>query len=81
MQAVLKPFAPGEFRFADVEHERSEATGCVVLADAVSVLECTVVDRLDAGDHWIVYGRVDRGNVLNDAAVAAVHHRRDGMNY
>jgi len=80
-QAVLKPFAPGEFRFEGVEHSRSEDTGCVELSDAVSVLQCTVQDRLDAGDHWVVYGQVDAGHVLDETAVAAVHHRRDGTTY
>ena len=81
MKAVLKPFQPGEFRFNDVEYERSEDTGCVLLKDAVSVLECTVADRLDAGDHWIVYGIVSKGKVQDEASVSSIHHRKDGTSY
>ena len=34
-----------------------------------------------AGDHWIVYGVVDGGKVLDEAAVAAIHQRKSGMTY
>lgn len=81
MKAMLKKFEPGEDRFTDVEHTRSEDTGCVVLDDAVSVLECTVTDRMEAGDHFIVYGTVKTGQVLNSSGLSAVHHRKTGTNY
>jgi flavin reductase (DIM6/NTAB) family NADH-FMN oxidoreductase RutF len=81
MKAMLKKFEPGEDRFANVAHTRSEETGCVILDDAVSVLECTVTDRMDAGDHYIVYGTVKRGQVLNSGGLSAVHHRKSGTSY
>ena len=80
MKAMLKTFEPGEDRFGDVAHTRSDETGCVILDDAVSVLECTVADRMDAGDHYIVYGSVRKGKVLNNG-LSAVHHRKSGTNY
>ena len=80
MKAMLKKFEPGEDRFTDVAHTRSEDTGCVILDDAVSVLECEVADRMDAGDHYIVYGSVRKGKVLNNG-LSAVHHRKSGTNY
>ncbi|NJR43846.1 MAG: flavin reductase family protein [Akkermansiaceae bacterium] len=80
MKAMLKKFEPGEDRFTDVAHTRSEETGCVILDDAVSVLECTVTDRMDAGDHYVVYGTVNSGKVLNDG-LSAVHHRKSGTSY
>jgi flavin reductase (DIM6/NTAB) family NADH-FMN oxidoreductase RutF len=81
MKAMLKKFEPGEDRFANVAHKRSEDTGCVILEDAVSVLECTVKERMDAGDHYIVYGTVRKGQVLNSEGLAAVHHRKSGTSY
>lgn len=81
IKAMMKKFAPGEDRFEDVKHSRSEETDCVVLDDAVSVLECTVTDRMDAGDHFIVYGTVKTGAVLDSTAVSAVHHRKTGRSY
>ena len=58
-----------------------EETGCVVIHNAVSYLECTVKERMEAGDHWIVYATVEGGEVLNKDDVSAVHHRKNGSNY
>jgi flavin reductase (DIM6/NTAB) family NADH-FMN oxidoreductase RutF len=80
IKALLKKFGPGEDRFAEVEHHRSE-NECVVIDDAVSCLQCTVTDRLDAGDHYIVYGTVSSGVVLDASGVSAVHHRKAGNSY
>lgn len=81
VKALLKPFGPGEDRFGAVEHHRSETSGCVVLDAAASVLECTVSSRMDAGDHYIVYGTVQAGKVVDPKAVSAVHHRKSGDSY
>lgn len=81
IKAMMKKFGPGEDRFANVKHSRSEETECVILDDAVSVLECTVADRMDAGDHFLVYGMVKDGSVLDSSAVSAVHHRKSGASY
>lgn len=80
MKALLKEFAPGEDRFGGVEHHRSD-NECVVLEDAVSCLQCRVSQRMDAGDHYIVYGEVDSGEVLDSGAVSVVHHRKSGNTY
>eukprot|EP01025_Chloroclados_australasicus_P027297 TRINITY_DN27104_c0_g1_i1.p1 TRINITY_DN27104_c0_g1~~TRINITY_DN27104_c0_g1_i1.p1 ORF type:complete len:454 (+),score=63.68 TRINITY_DN27104_c0_g1_i1:94-1362(+) len=81
MKALLKQFEPGEDRFGGVKHHRSEETDVVVLEDAVSVLECTVADRMDAGDHYIVYGSISSGKVLDENSLSAVHHRKNGATY
>ena len=47
----------------------------------VSVLECTVAQRIDAGDHYIVYGTIGSGKVLDDQGLSAVHHRKAGNTY
>lgn len=80
MKALLKNFEPGEDRFAAVAHHRSE-NECVVIEDAVSCLECTVTQRMNAGDHIIVYGTISKGEVLDAGAVSAVHHRKAGNTY
>ena len=80
MKALLKKFGPGEDRFGEVEHHRS-ANGCVVLEAGVSVLQCKVTQRMDAGDHFIVYGEVLDGEVLDATALSAVHHRKAGTSY
>ncbi len=76
----LKPYEPGEDRFVGLETETA-ANGAYILKDALAYLECTVRDRMECGDHWLVYASVDRGRVLNPAGVTAVHHRKSGSHY
>ena len=61
--------------------QESEGNGGVVLPGAASYLDCTVQDRMEAGDHYIVYARVDSGKVVDPNALSFVHHRKTGTNY
>jgi len=76
----MKPFQPGEDRFAGLETTLAE-NGCRVLNDALAYLECTVQNRMECGDHWLVYATVDRGKVLDASGQTAVHHRKSGSHY
>lgn len=80
MKHFLKPFAPGEDRFAGVAAQDAE-NGCPILTDALAYLECTVENRMECGDHWLVYGVVSNGKLLQSDAVTAVHHRKSGTHY
>ena len=79
MKHFLKPFGPGEDRFAGVATEEAE-NGSPILTDALAYLECTVENRMECGDHWLVYVVVNNGKVLSEG-VTAVHHRKSGMHY
>ncbi|MFP4121287.1 diflavin flavoprotein [Coleofasciculus sp.] len=79
MKHFLKPFAPGEDRFAGVATEDGE-NGCPILSDALAYVECTVDNRMECGDHWLIYGVVTNGKVLSEG-VTAVHHRKSGTHY
>ncbi|MEQ8973310.1 MAG: diflavin flavoprotein [Coleofasciculus sp. C1-SOL-03] len=79
MKHFLKPFAPGEDRFAGVATEEAD-NGCPILSDALAYVECTVDNRMECGDHWLIYGVVTNGKVLSDG-VTAVHHRKSGTHY
>lgn len=82
MKAMLKPFAPGEDRFADVQVDRSEwAGGAAIFPEAASYLECSVSQRMEAGDHWVVYATVEDGKVLDENVQSAVHFRKVGTSY
>eukprot|EP00899_Mesostigma_viride_P004497 jgi/Mesvir1/14048/Mv11904-RA.2 len=81
MKPLLRTFGPGEDRFAGVNIQRSEKSGAAILSDSLSYLECTVTQRLDAGDHWVVYAKVDSGSLLDDTGITAVHHRKTGSSY
>lgn len=81
VKQMLKPFKPAQDRFEGLDTERSEENDCVVLKDAASYVSCTIKDRLEAGDHWIVYATVDDGKVLAEIEPTAVHHRKIGTTY
>lgn len=76
----LKPFAPGEDRFAGLSIHPAE-NGCSILSDALAYLECTVESRIECGDHWLVYAVVDNGKTLQYTGMTAIHHRKSGSHY
>jgi len=59
-QEISNQFAGGasqEERFANVKWHKGEA-GSPVIDDALASIECTVVDQVLAGTHWVVIGEV-----------------------
>ena len=80
MKHFLKPFGPGEDRFEGVETRETE-DGQLVLEDAIAYLECEVANRMDCGDHWVVYATVSGGEVIDNDSKTAVHHRKTGTHY
>jgi flavin reductase (DIM6/NTAB) family NADH-FMN oxidoreductase RutF len=80
MKHFLKPFGPGEDRFADVATQTAD-NGSPILSDALAYVECSVNSRMEAGDHWVVYAVVNNGKLLQPDAVTAVHHRKSGNHY
>jgi flavorubredoxin/flavin reductase (DIM6/NTAB) family NADH-FMN oxidoreductase RutF len=73
-KAMLRPFAPGEDRFAGwcdaAEVWRGEQSGATILPARflASWLECEAVDRMEAGDHWVVYASVLSGGLGGEGA-------------
>ena len=80
MKQFLQPFAPGADRFAGLELEHSPS-GQPLLPEALAWLEATVQQRMECGDHWLLYAQVSQGGVLDASATTAVHQRRSGANY
>ena len=80
MREMVRPRGPAEDRFANLATERSEVSGALILTDSASYLECEVSDRMEAGDHWLVYATIVDGKVLDDVP-AAVHFRKVGNSY
>jgi flavin reductase (DIM6/NTAB) family NADH-FMN oxidoreductase RutF len=74
-----KGFEPGESAFEGVDVRRDGETPPVLLASHAYVA-CRVVSRIDAGDHVLVIGRVERGAVLHDGK-PTVHVRKNGLRY
>ncbi len=65
--------------FAGLEVERG-GPGGPVLAEALGLLECTVVGRCPAGEHDLFLGRIDAGRLL-DEGHPMVHIRKNGFHY
>ena len=80
MKHFLKPFAPAEDRFAGVATQTAD-NGSPLLSDALAYLECSVSNRMECGDHWLVYAVVNDGKLLQPDTVTAVHHRKSGTHY
>ncbi len=80
MRQFLKNFAPGEDRFLDLEIERSPS-GQPILPESLAWLEGCVKQRMECGDHWLIYAEVQHGRVLDQEGITAVHHRQTGSNY
>jgi flavorubredoxin/flavin reductase (DIM6/NTAB) family NADH-FMN oxidoreductase RutF len=80
MKQFLQPFAPGAVRFAGLDLEHTPG-GQPVLPEALAWLEATVQQRMECGDHWLVYAQVSHGGLLDQAGTTAVHQRRSGANY
>ena len=80
MKQFLQPFSPGSDRFAGLELRNSPA-GQPLLPDALAWLEATVQQRMDCGDHWVLYAQVTGGGLFDESGLTALHHRRSGANY
>ncbi|GLI66193.1 hypothetical protein VaNZ11_009958 [Volvox africanus] len=81
MKALSRPFSPGEDRLAGLDTVPSPHLGVPLLKTANSFLECSVVTRMEAGDHYLIYAHVLDGKVLDENAPTAVHHRKVGNHY
>ena len=80
MKQFLQPFDPGADRFAGLELEQSPSEQ-PLLPEALAWLECSVKQRMECGDHWLLYAEVTHGGVFDTDSTTAVHHRRSGANY
>ncbi len=80
MKHFLKPFKPGEDRLSGVSMEEAE-NGCPILSDALAYIECRIDNRMECGDHWLIYAVAEKGKVLQNEGVTAVHYRKSGSHY
>jgi flavorubredoxin/flavin reductase (DIM6/NTAB) family NADH-FMN oxidoreductase RutF len=80
MKRFLQPFPPGADRLAGLELETSPG-GQPLLPDALAWLEARVSQRMECGDHWLLYAEALSGDLLDPAATTAVHQRRSGAAY
>jgi flavorubredoxin/flavin reductase (DIM6/NTAB) family NADH-FMN oxidoreductase RutF len=50
--------------------------GCLILDEALAYVECTVKERIEAGDRWLVYATINHGELLDREGVTAIHYRK-----
>jgi 3-hydroxy-9,10-secoandrosta-1,3,5(10)-triene-9,17-dione monooxygenase reductase component len=48
----------GGDKFAGVDWSPAPATGSPLLADVAAWIDCSIYERYEAGDHWLVLGEV-----------------------
>jgi flavin reductase (DIM6/NTAB) family NADH-FMN oxidoreductase RutF len=80
MKQFLQPFEPGADRFEGLELKASPGEQ-PLLPEALAWMEATVKQRMECGDHWLIYAEVAHGGVLDSEGGTAVHQRRSGANY
>jgi len=80
LKRFTKPFAPGEDRFKglDIELTPNEQ---IIIPESLAWLDASVKERMECGDHWVIYAEVLHGNILKSDILTAVHHRKTGANY
>lgn len=71
---------PNANPFTEVATEPA-SNGCLILSEALAYLECTVQNRMECNDHWLIYADVNGGKVLDSTGVTAVQHRKSGSQY
>jgi len=81
MKHFLKRFSPGADRFAGVKTYPAATNESPILAEALAYMECEITSRMDCGDHWVIYSKVQTGRVAQVNALTAVHHRKIGNHY
>ena len=80
LKRFTKPFAPGENRFSGLDTEKTP-NGQIIIPESLAWLEACVKEKMECGDHWVIYAEVKYGSVLKKDDLTAVHHRKSGSNY
>ena len=78
-ESTARGFEPGQDPFQGIAVQR-KISGSAILSDAMAFLECEVVGGFEAGDHYVLMGKIINGGILNDGH-SMVHTRRNGFNY
>ena len=80
LKRFTKPFAPGEDRFEGLNIELTPNEQ-IIIPESLAWLDAFVKERMECGDHWVIYAEVLHGNILKSDSLTAVHHRKTGANY
>ena len=53
----------------------------IIIPESLAWLDASIKERMECGDHWVIYAEVLHGNILKSESLTAVHHRKTGANY
>ena len=53
----------------------------IIIPESLAWLDASVKERMECGDHWVIYAEVLHGNILKSDSLTAVHHRKTGASY
>ena len=68
---------PGADKFGSVDSsEPTSGHGGPVLDAAFATFECSVLERVEMGDHWVLYGQVEGGGRTDTEADALIWAKR-----
>jgi flavin reductase (DIM6/NTAB) family NADH-FMN oxidoreductase RutF len=79
-RAFQQPLPPGQSPLGELNLQVA-SNGCPVISDALAYLECQVESRLECGDHWLIYGVVQSGHLIQENGLTAIQHRKSGQQY
>ena len=60
---------------------KTASNGCLIIEEALSYLECTVVSYLPSGERTLIYAVVEQGEVLEKYGMTAIQHRKSGSHH
>ena len=80
LKRFTKSFAPGEDRFEGLDPELTPNEQ-IIIPESLAWLDASVKERMECGDHWVIYAEVLHGNILRSDSLTAVHHRKTGASY
>ncbi len=80
LKRFTKPFRPGEDRFEGLNIKLTPNEQ-IIIPESLAWLDASVKERMECGDHWVIYAEVLHGNILQSDSLTAVHHRKTGANY
>lgn len=64
-----------KFGLSSWRHASTPGAG-PVLESAFAYLECTTIDRVEFGDHWVIYGAVEAAGLTDAEAPPLIWHDR-----
>ncbi|GCE64890.1 flavin oxidoreductase [cyanobiont of Ornithocercus magnificus] len=80
LKQFLQSSPPDADCFADLKIEYSP-NGQPLLPGALAWLEAKVEERMECGDHWLIYAEIHHGGLFDAIGATAVHRRRSGASY